>query len=71
LPLFKQQRLKPAAGSTDTGIVAAELFQQFFVAVDDAIAALHVRFGRETAPALTASLESSASRRIRLGVSCS
>jgi len=66
-----QQRLKAAAGSTDTRIVTAELFHQFLIAVDEAIAALDVRFRRETAPAFTAPLESSERRRIRLHVSSS
>jgi hypothetical protein len=53
-----QHFLKPARGSARAQVVAAELFAQFFIAMDDAMTALHARFGRETAAALTASLES-------------
>jgi hypothetical protein len=40
--------LKPASRAADTAIVAAELFDELFVAVHDAVAALDVRLGRES-----------------------
>jgi hypothetical protein len=46
-----QQFLKPARGTARAGIVAAQLFQQLLVAVNDAIRAgraLDAGFGRET-----------------------
>jgi hypothetical protein len=50
--------LKPARGSARAQVFASELFAQFFFAVDDLGAALDAGFGRETAAALTAALES-------------
>jgi hypothetical protein len=45
--------LKAAAGAAGTWVIAAELFAQFFVAVNDAIASSDVRLGRESFAALT------------------
>ena len=52
-----QQFLKPAGGTARTGIVAAELFPQFFVAMNDAEAAFDLCFRRETFTALAGALE--------------
>lgn len=41
-----QQALKSAPGAADAEIVAAELFLQFDIAMDDADAALHAGLGR-------------------------
>jgi hypothetical protein len=60
-----QQLLKAAVRPARARVVAAELFEQILPAVDDADAALHVRLGRETAPALTRALESRARRGMR------
>ena len=46
-----QHFLKPASRAADARIVSAELFDQLFVAVDDAVAALDVRLGRITGAA--------------------
>jgi hypothetical protein len=46
-----QQLLKPASGFAWACVVAAELLCELLIAVKDAIAALHVRLGWETAPA--------------------
>jgi len=43
-----QQVLKPASGAAGAQIVAPEFLDQLLVAVDDAIAAAHARFGRIT-----------------------
>src|SRR5690349_19831913 len=58
-----QQRLKPASRSARTRIVAPELFAQFLVAVDDAVAASDAGFGRES-PAPFAGDFKSGSRRV-------
>jgi hypothetical protein len=42
-----QHRLKPAARSTWTRIVAAELLDELDIAMHDAIAALHVPLRRD------------------------
>jgi len=42
-----QHFLKPAARATDARVVAAELLDQLFVAVHDAVAALDAGFPRE------------------------
>lgn len=41
-----QHRLKPSSGSTWTKVVAPELFKEFLVAVNDAMTASHMGFGR-------------------------
>ena len=46
--LARQQRLKPAIRAAGAGVVAAELFEEFLVAVDDAEAALDVGFRVES-----------------------
>lgn len=38
--------MNPASGAAEAEIVAAELLLQFDIAMDDADAALHARFGR-------------------------
>jgi hypothetical protein len=58
-----QQFLKSARRAAWTQVVAAELLVELFVDVNDAVAALHVRFGREPAAALTRALESRRRRR--------
>ncbi len=47
-----QQCLKPFARAAWAGIVATELLDQLFVAVDDPVTALDVLFRREALPAL-------------------
>jgi hypothetical protein len=54
--------LKAAAGATGAQVVAAEFFDEFFFAVDHALAALHFGFGWIALAALTAALESSVVR---------
>jgi hypothetical protein len=44
---FRQHALKPVSRAARARIVTPELFNQFLVAVDDAITALHMRFGIE------------------------
>jgi hypothetical protein len=39
-----QQALKPASGAARTQVVAAELFDQLDIAVNDASSTLHMRF---------------------------
>jgi hypothetical protein len=43
-----QQFLKPATGAARTGVVAAELLEEFLVTVDHAVAAADMGFGRVT-----------------------
>ena len=62
LPVRRQQRLKAAAGATRAQVVAAEFFDEFFLAVNHLRSALHFGFGRITLPAFTAALESSVLR---------
>ena len=62
LPVHRQQRLKAAAGATGAQVVAAEFFDEFFLAVNHSRAALHFGFGRIALAALTAALESSVVR---------
>jgi hypothetical protein len=62
LPVRRQQRLKAAAGATRAQVVAAEFFDEFFLAVDHARAALHFSFGWIALAALTAALESRVDR---------
>jgi hypothetical protein len=57
-----QQFLKSLVGAAGAGVVAAEFFEELLVAVDDADAAFHVRFGREASAALTGALESRSAR---------
>jgi len=70
LPFSRQHRLKLPPGSARTQVVPSQLFDQFFFSVNYAVAALHVRFGRESLPALTASFKSDRSQ-IRLYGACS
>jgi hypothetical protein len=42
-PDFRQQFLKAASGAARAWVVAPELFDEFLVAVNDAVAALHMR----------------------------
>jgi hypothetical protein len=63
-----QQFLKPAAGAADAAIVAAELLDELFVAVYDAVAALDVRFGGESVTAFAGPRKSWAGRRSRCRV---
>jgi hypothetical protein len=58
LPVWRQQRLKAAAGATWTQVVAAEFFDEFFFAVNHTRSALHFGFGRIALAALTAAFES-------------
>ena len=57
-----QQFLKPAAGATWAGIVAAELLDEFLVPVHNAISAFDSGFGRESLAAFTRGLETSIGR---------
>jgi len=61
-----QQFLKPFSGTAWTRIIPTQLFDQLFVAVDDAVAALDVRFGGETLAPFAHRLKKSARRRSRL-----
>jgi hypothetical protein len=49
--------LKAAAGPAGAAVVAAELFDEFLVAVHDPVTGLDVGFGRESAAALATALE--------------
>jgi len=49
--------LKAASRTAGAGVIAPELFMEFFVPVHDAESALYVRLGREALPALTGDLE--------------
>ncbi len=53
-----EQALKPAAGAARAEIVAAELFGQFDVAMDETPTALDMGFRREGLPPLTRDAES-------------
>jgi hypothetical protein len=53
-----QQALKPAAGAARTQVVAAELFGEFDVAVDETPTAFNMGFRREGLPPLTRNAES-------------
>jgi len=44
VPRVRQQRLKPAAGAAGAQVVAAKLFDEFDIAMNGALAALHARF---------------------------
>jgi len=57
-----QHVLKSAPGAADAEIVAAELFMQFDIAMDDADAALHAGFGRVGLPTLARDLKRTAGR---------
>src|SRR5436309_3073198 len=57
-PLRKQQALKPLARAARAGVVSAELFGQFLVAVYDPHASLDMRFGWVAAAALAHRLKS-------------
>jgi hypothetical protein len=57
-----QHFLKTPPGSAGAEIVAAEFFEELLVAVDDAVAALHARFGGVALPALAARLKRSGFR---------
>src|SRR5688500_14077819 len=56
-PQRMQHFLKPLVGAAGARVVAAELFEQFLVAVDDADAALDVRLGGVAAAALAGALK--------------
>ena len=58
-----QHFLKSAPGAADAEVVAAELLQQFDIAMDDADAALHAGFGRVGLPTLARDLKRTAGRR--------
>jgi hypothetical protein len=60
-----QQRLKSAARTAGTWIVAAELLHQKLLRADDSITALHMGFGRVALASLTADFESNSPRGIR------
>jgi hypothetical protein len=60
-----QHFLKAAAGTADAGIVPAELLDQLFVAVHDAVAALDVRLRGITGAAFARARKSSATVRGR------
>src|SRR5437868_14315177 len=51
-PLRRQHRLKAASGAAWARIVATQLFDQFLVAVHDALPALYARLRREAVSAL-------------------
>src|SRR5688500_8601257 len=57
-----QHFLKLAGGAAGAEVVAAELFEQLFVAVDDPLAALDARLGRIASPALAAHFKRSGPR---------
>lgn len=57
-----QQFLKSAPGAADAEVVAAELFLQFDIAMDDADAALHAGFGRIGFATLARDLKRTAGR---------
>ena len=61
-PLGMQHFLKSASGAADAEIVAAQLFVQFDIAMDDADAALHAGFGRVGLPTLARDLKRTAGR---------
>jgi hypothetical protein len=54
-----QQRLKRASRAARAEVVSAELFQQFLVAMDEALAAFYFGLRREAFPAFADDLESS------------
>jgi hypothetical protein len=53
-----QQALKPASGVARTQVIAAELFDQLNIAMDDTPPALDMGFRREGLPPLTRDAES-------------
>jgi hypothetical protein len=53
-----QQRLKSTAGSTRTGIFAAEFLQKLLTTTDHALTALHMSFRREALSTFATDLES-------------
>jgi hypothetical protein len=57
-----QHFLKPARGAAGAEVIAAELFEQLFVAVHDPLAALDARLGRIAFPALAAHFKRSGPR---------
>jgi hypothetical protein len=58
-----QQCLKAAAGAARAWIVAAQLFEQFFIAVDEPHATLDMGFGRVTLAAFAHRFKSDEPRR--------
>jgi hypothetical protein len=60
-----QHFLKTPSRTTGTRIVASQFFDQFFVTVDNPIAAFNVRFGWIAVPPLTRPLEKKAFRQNR------
>ena len=53
-----QQVLKPASGAARAQVVAAELFDQLDITMDDALSTLDVGFRGERLPPLTRDAES-------------
>lgn len=53
-----QQALKPASRTTRAQVIAAELFDEFNIAMDDTASTLDVGFRREELPPLTRDAES-------------
>jgi len=57
-----QQRLKPKTGAAGARIISAKLLDQFLASVHDAVAALDLRFRRETFATFARDLKTSAGR---------
>jgi len=57
-----QHRLKPKARAAWTWVIATQLFNELFVPIHDAIAALDLSFGREALPAFASYLKTSVGR---------
>ena len=64
-----QHFLKAASRAARTEVITTELFYKLFVPVDDPVTALNLRFGGESAAALTAPRERRIDWRVRLGIS--
>jgi hypothetical protein len=64
-PWFMQHFLKPFSGTAGAGIIASQLFEQFFVAMHDAQAAFDQGFGGEALAPLAHDLKTSARFQIR------
>jgi hypothetical protein len=60
-----QHFLKPFTRTAWAGVVTSQLFEQFFIAVNDAVAAFDLRFGGEALPPLAHDLKSTARFQIR------
>jgi hypothetical protein len=63
-PDFRQQFLKPFVGAAGARVVAAELFEELFVAVNDARAAFYVGFGGVASAAFAGGFKSRSGRNI-------